>query len=94
MLGFAPILYVCMGAWLYSNEQTFFNHVSPAMGGSMFMDSHHYFEYFWQQLTPGTVFFLYLLVIFFLTLVRLIVWRCKIVSCYSNARKAYDIPVQ
>ena len=25
LLGWAPTLYICMGAWLYSNQQTFFN---------------------------------------------------------------------
>ena len=62
MLAFAPLLYSIFGAWVYSNQQTFFNSVQPVTNEALFMNANHTFSQFFTQLTPGTVFAIYLLV--------------------------------
>jgi len=41
LLRVPPFLYVVMGAWVYSNQQTFYNKVQPNTGDSVFMPSSH-----------------------------------------------------
>ena len=48
LLGVAPLLYICMGAWVYSNEQTFFNNVHINQNSDLFMPADHSFSDFWN----------------------------------------------
>ena len=41
MLSFAPVLYICVGAWVYSNQQTFYNRVQANKSTSIFMPADH-----------------------------------------------------
>ena len=47
LLKMAPLLYVCVGAWIFSNQQTFYNTVTPNKGQDIFMPSDHKFSHFW-----------------------------------------------
>lgn len=93
-LSIAPLLYMAMGAWLYSNQQTFIDSIEPVMQENLFPDPDHYFEQFWEQLTPGTVFFVYLFVVFTLFVTRIVVKKCKIERCYSNRFKVKNIEMR
>ena len=86
-LRYAPLLYVIVGAWFYSNQQTFRNSVSPLYENSLFMKSNHEISDLWSQLTPGTVFFLYLLLMIVLLLKR-IVSKCN--PEHSSIRKKIE----
>lgn len=83
MLGFAPILYVCMGAWVYSNQQTFRNKITVNKDGDLFMNSEHNIDVFWTQITPGSVFIGYLFLISILLFVRGIIFFGGIKSCFT-----------
>ena len=82
LLTVAPILYSCMGAWVYSNQQTFFNSVEPNTGHEIFAPANHHFDQFFNQLTPGTVFFIFIILntlrMIFRLLVKLLKWK----RCY------------
>ena len=63
VLKLAPFLYAMMGAWLFSNQQTFYNSVEPNQPNEVMMPSDHNFSQFFTQITPGSVFFIYLFII-------------------------------
>ena len=71
LLGFAPILYAGCGAWVYSNQQTFFNKVEPNTDQNIFMPAGHAFDDFWTELNPGSVFFVYLMILVCLWVVKM-----------------------
>ena len=41
MLKFSPVLYMIVGAWVYSNQQTFYNKVAPNVQNEVFMPAQH-----------------------------------------------------
>lgn len=70
-------MYVCFGAWVYSNQQTFNNSISPIKSREedhvYFMPADHSFSDFWNHVNPGSVFVVYILVLIILYCGRLIV---------------------
>ena len=87
LLGVAPLLYICMGAWVYSNQQTFTNVVTTNKNSDLFMDSDHHFSCFWEQLTPGSVFLVYIFFVVVLICWRVSITFCKIERCFSFPMK-------
>ena len=55
----APTLYMCMGMWLFSNQQVFKNKVSVNKTIYYYDDADHKLMQFFKQITPGTVFFIF-----------------------------------
>ena len=55
----APTLYMCMGMWLFSNQQVFKNKVSVNKTSYFYDDTDHKLMQFFKQITPGTVFFIF-----------------------------------
>ena len=94
LLNFAPWLYVTVGAWVYSNPATFYNHVEPMTGSMIFMPSNHYFTDFWNRITPGSVFFVFLLFLLVIWLLRLTCGCCRISWCLSVPERVDRMPVQ
>ena len=58
----APTLYMCMGMWLFSNQQVFRDKVSLNNTSFLFNDTDHNISQFFTQITPGTVFFIFVFV--------------------------------
>ena len=44
LLKIAPMIYAFMGAWLYSNQQTFYSVVNPVPKGEVMMPPSHTFK--------------------------------------------------
>ena len=91
MLNFGPLLYLMNGAWVYSNQQAFYNKSEPTEEKDLFMHPQHYFHGFWTQLTPGTVFFLYMVILAFIWLTRQFINICKIKRCYNKSKKIQKV---
>ena len=85
LLKMAPLLYALMGAYLYSNQQTFYNKVYPIKDvNSIMMPTDHDFSLFFTQITPGSVFFIYILMTPTLLLTKWLLRQCsKCCSCHS-----------
>ena len=62
LLKVGPLFYAIMGAWLYSNQQVFYNNVYPNVEGSLMMPTYHKLSSLFTQATPGTVFLVYLFI--------------------------------
>lgn len=77
LLKVAPILYVCVGAWVFSNQQTFFNVVSPNTGENIFMPSDHKFSDFYLKMTPGSIFIVYIVMLLVIFLSATCIKWCK-----------------
>ena len=92
MLKLAPILYMIVGSWVYSNQQTFYNKVAPNKRSEVFMPANHEFSTFWTEVTPATVFVVYL----FFVLMREIFYL--VVNCSSgirqNIKEKYNVMVE
>ena len=90
-LKFAPMFYVVVGAWLYSNQQTFYNQVFPITSDDwVFMRSGHTMHQFITEISPGSVFFVYAVVIFliFLSLViKNAILLCRKYICYKRNKR-------
>ena len=61
LLAFAPVPYVVVAAWVYSNQQVFRNTVVFNSENYLFPDPDHRLSQFWHQVTPGTLYLLALL---------------------------------
>lgn len=62
LLAGAPVLYVAVAAWLYSNQQVFRNTVVFNKENYLFPHSDHTWAQFRHQVTPGTFYLLALLI--------------------------------
>ena len=87
LLGIAPLLYCCMAAWLYNNQQAFRNQVVPNEHGDIFMPAHHSFSDLYKQLSPGSVFIVYLALLFFMFCSKALLKCCKMPICQSMRSK-------
>ena len=84
LLKLAPLLYAMMGAWLFSNQQTFYNTVNPVPYGEVMMPTSHYMKQFVTEATPGSVFFVYILAapaLFCFTMILKQVGTCVRLCC-------------
>jgi hypothetical protein len=91
LLKIAPMLYVSVGAWVYSNQQTFYNKLSPNTGESIFMPSGHSFSDLWYNVTPGAIFVVYIFMLFVIWLSKTIIKFCHIRKCCQLPLRAKDI---
>ena len=57
------------------------------------MPAGHSISDLWDQVTPGSVFFIYLLIIICIYVTRLIIGYCSIKCCFSHVQEANDIQV-
>ena len=51
----APVVCLLMGAWAFSNQQIFQNHVNELDPNNVYPLTNHYFRQFFYQVTPGTL---------------------------------------
>ena len=80
MLFGAPILYMCMGMWLFSNQQVFRDKVKVNKTSFLFGDTDHHLTQFFTQITPGTVFFIFVFLSMIFYLCRFVLRKFKIVD--------------
>ena len=85
LLNPAPLLYAGFGAWLYSNQQAFFDKYSEQVTSELFMPSQHSFKQFFTQLTPGSVFFFYIGLL--VVLLASFLWQIKVRKNFSCCKK-------
>lgn len=83
LLRFAPLLYTFMGAWVYSNQQTFRNKVTANTNGEPFMQSQHTVDEFFTQVNPGTVFIGYIILVLVWIVAGWLIKAFEIESLYS-----------
>ena len=76
LLKLAPYLYVCYGAWLFSNQQVFRDKVQENIDWSIFPPSDHHFSQFFTQVTPGSVFLLFPVIKVFGWILKYCMRRC------------------
>ena len=76
----APILYMCMGMWLFSNQQVFKDKVHVNKTSFLFDDTDHKLTQFFTQITPGTVFFIFVFLSLIFYLCRYVLRKFKIVD--------------
>ena len=72
----APIIYAINGAWMYSNQQLFRNDVVPNRSDFLFAESDHFIHQFFYQLTPGSIFFIYLALMLLYSIYGCVDKRC------------------
>ena len=72
----APIIYCANGCWMYSNQQLFRNRVFPNTGSFLFGGCEHSLLQFFQQITPGSVFFIYLMMMLVFAVYKAIDKNC------------------
>ena len=73
---YAPFIYYINGAWVFSNQAIFKNKVEVNTGKYLFVDSDHHIMQFFQQITPGSVFFIYLVLMFLYSIFIWVDKRC------------------
>ena len=72
----APMLYCINGAWTFSNQQLFRNKVHMNEGHYVFVDTDHHLYQFFEQITPGSVFFIYLALMLLYSIYGCVDKRC------------------
>ena len=93
LLKMAPLLYVCVGAWIFSNQQTFYNTVTPNTGQDIFMPSSHKFSDFWEKLSPGSIFVVYIFMLLIIALSKLCIKYCRRLQGCDLPKRVKDIQV-
>jgi len=93
MLKVAPMLYALVGLWVYSNQQVFKDNVEPVIEQGIFTPSHHQLNDLVDQITPGTVFFIYP-VFLLLSMIMSCVCRSQKDSCYTIRSNIDKIQVE
>ena len=81
LLKVAPLLYMSVGAWVYSNQQKFYDKVKPITNNDLFMDSNHNFQDFWARISPGTIFCCYILLVIISILMKYGLKKCNFCKC-------------
>jgi len=76
-LHFAPVLYALYGCWLFSNQQVFQNVVSPITSYNLFPLQQHNTTDLFTQLTPGTLFLIFVIALTILFFISKIYRRCN-----------------
>ena len=84
LLKFAPYLYVCYGAWLFSNQQVFRDKVQANTDWSIFSPCDHYFSQFFTQVTPGSVFLLFPVIKVFGWILKYCLRRSQVDSWFTH----------
>ena len=70
ILAFAPFCYICMAAWLYSNQQVFRNTVGRNDKDHLFPTSNHEPVQLFTQLTPGCFYSYVAMIVFVIFFLR------------------------
>ena len=68
--------------------------MSPKTGSAIFMPANHNFSDLYSEITPGSVFVIYLLIVLILVVLRSMVVCCKIKQCFSFKLQIDEIQVK
>ena len=63
----------------------------PVKGSDLFSDSNHNISDIFQDIMPGTVFFVYIVFFFFWSITKLVVKFCKMERFYDYDEKIMNI---
>ena len=71
---------MCMGMWLFSNQQVFMNKVFLNETTFLFGDTDHKLTQFFTQITPGSVFFVFAFLMMLTHLGRYALRKCNVID--------------
>lgn len=96
MLLGAPIVYCCMAMWLFSNRQVFENKVITNEAEFLFANTDHFMGQFLTTITPGTIFFILLIVLSVVYLGKWVIKKFRICTdpAFAEQLAKGDVSVQ